>query len=58
MVLDSAMVGTLYLPVNGSRSVLTGRECLDHTDHNRFELREGRIRGFLVLVSGFEGICP
>lgn len=48
----------IYLSVTADRNLLTDRECPDQTGHSYFEVREGRIRKFVVLTSGSEAIYP
>lgn len=49
--LESAEEESLYHPVTGGRYFLGGLDCLDQTEFNDIEVREGWRPGFVVLVS-------
>lgn len=58
MVLGIAMNKKLYLSTTGARYFLTGRDFLDQTGQNVFEVREGQSPGFFVLASTSKAIFP
>lgn len=56
-VLHAAGDKKLYPSVTGGRELPSGRDYLDQTGNNDFEVQEGQIPVLSVLVSTSEAVC-